>query len=211
MASRRARVVAVCVLFVGVLSTGCKRANGRPPEGATVPIEAPTTTTEAATATTLSYEVPAVIDEAYVERVMAALDQVLGDAIRVLGKNRKITEEFLHHLTAIYTEDEFELHLGVFVEEGRQDGFASRTPTVGNPRTDVLRLLEATARCILAEVHRDYSATVTGEALPSAKSFVSLVPKSAGRDHRQLNPTPWAMAFDREFSGEPEPEDWCPD
>src|SRR5687767_16003456 len=67
--------------------------------------------------TTVDYSVPEVVDVAYVEKVMDALDHVYGDAIRTLARERTITEDFLSRLAAIYTPSEFGLVQDIWVKD----------------------------------------------------------------------------------------------
>ena len=51
------------------------------------------------------YAVPAVIDEAYVNRVLAALDQAVGDVVRMVIRTKVLSPEAIERLQAIYVGD----------------------------------------------------------------------------------------------------------
>lgn len=146
----------------------------------------------ASTTTSADYSVPEVIDVAYVEKVMAALDHVYGDAIRTLAKERQITKEFLDHLAAIYTPSEFELAQDIWVKD-LAEGLKGIRSKPGDPRTKVQRVLRAEAGCVIAAVDRDFSETRETPDQPTPQEFIALTPIAEERHH---NPTPWLIAFD---------------
>src|SRR5919109_5443591 len=86
--------------------------------------------------TTADYSVPETIDVAYVDRVMAALDHVYGDAIRTLATERTITEEFLDRLAAIYTPSEFDTAQDAWVTDVAS-GLKGLRDQPGDPTTTV--------------------------------------------------------------------------
>ncbi|HEX2039300.1 MAG TPA: hypothetical protein VHF47_06165 [Acidimicrobiales bacterium] len=143
---------------------------------------------------------PAVIDVAYVEKVMAALDHVYGDAIRILARERQITKEFLEHLVAIYTEREFEVAQRAWVEDVAK-GLPGLVGAPENPRTGIRHALLLTEACILVAVDRDFSGSRSSPPSTPQK-FIGLTPKQPARDPRNLNPTPWSISFDG-FVAEP--------
>ena len=71
----------------------------------------PTATVPQGTTTTNPYAIPPVIDEAYVNRVLAAFDQVIGDAVRLVVKNRQLDEDVFYRLKAVSTGNAFQLKL----------------------------------------------------------------------------------------------------
>lgn len=172
-----------------------------------MPTEAPTSSTT--TTTAVSYEVPAVIDAAYVEKVMAALDHVLGDAIRLMVRERGLSETFLDHLAAIYTEKELEFHQGLWAESFRQT-LDERPPVPGDPLTRVQRVLRADRECVVVAVDRSFAATLTvPERKPPQQRYIALVPAVREQDRRGLNPTPWMMSFDGWMQDGGEPDAPC--
>lgn len=188
--------VAVAMAVAGACSDGRESQPGAtvPPGGDGAATSAPATTLPAQ-----SYEVPEVIDEAYVQKVVSAYDQVLGDAIRILVRDQGVSEDFLEHLLAIYTEPEFESQQRGWLEAVAQDDLRSRPESPGDPLTRVIKLERADSKCITVEVDRDFRPTLKPGVVPAESAeadYVVLVRKKPGRDPSKQNPTPWVMAFD---------------
>lgn len=161
----------------------------------------------ATSSTSVDYSVPAVIDVAYVEKVMAALDHVYGDAIRILAKERQISKEFLEHLAAIYTPDQFEFTQGIWVRDV-SSGLSGLRRDPGDPKTHVQELMRAERACIVVRVDRDFSPINEPADKATPQEYVALVPAS---NEHPLNPTPWILSFDG-FVATPEgavPEQPC--
>jgi hypothetical protein len=196
---RVARVGLVAALLLGA----CNGGDGKSDD--TLPPRPSTTATTAP-----DYSVPAVIDVAYVEKVMAALDRVYGDGIRILARERKITQEFLEHLLAIYAPAEFEIAERAWVTDASR-GFPGLKEQPGNPSTKVIRPIQLDMSCVVAAVDRSFSESRSTTTTAAPQRFVALVPKPPARDPRSLNPTPWVIAFDG-FVSSPagaEPETPC--
>jgi hypothetical protein len=194
MLGRRGRTGLWLLAVVAVLTSACfGRANDDGVVGPTVPPGSSTTTT------VLSYDIPPVVDLAYVQRVVSAYDHALGDAIRVLVRDRSLSDEFLKYLVGLYTPAEFEFQQKLWTDSVAQ-GRLDRTPArPGDPKTAVLRTERADESCIVARVDRDLTATLNpGEppARPAHDHYMVLVRKDVSRDPLQVNPTPWAVAFD---------------
>ena len=182
---RGARVFLVAALLLGACNGG-----GGGGDGTTLPPRVSTTAS-----TVPDYSVPAVIDVAYVEKVMAALDHVYGDAIRILARERKITQEFLEHLIAIYGEAQFDRSQAIWVRDVSA-GLPGLSARPGDPSTTVQEVTSKDPRCVVIRVDRDFSATHQGSDNPSPQEFIALSSKPTDRDPRSLNPTPWVMTFD---------------
>ena len=191
----------VSLCMAAVLLAGCDGNGGRT-EG-TLPPEETTTSS-----TAVSYEVPAVIDAAYVSRVMAALDHVYGDAVRHLAKTRHADEEFLKYLVAIYTDRFFRLAQDAWVKDEAR-GFPRLASSPGDPVTTVQDLVRADPGCVVFAAGRDFAPTTSGPPDPTPQRYVGLVPIPPGRDAGRLNPTPWAMSYDGFTSTGSVPEDPC--
>lgn len=197
---RGAGVLLVAVLVAG----GCNGDGGGASVDDTLPPPVETTTT-----TVADYSVPAVIDAAYVEKVMAALDRVYGDAIRTLATERQITEQFLSRLAAIYGDKQFDLAQRAWVRDVA-DGLDDLRSPPGNPMTVVQRAVRLDADCMVAAVERTFRAA-RDPVTSTPQKYIALVPKPEGRDPGSLNPTPWMMSYDG-FVAEPagaEPESPC--
>lgn len=119
----RRPVLAVIALLV---LAACR--DGKADEPRTTVPTAPSTTTT----TAVSYEVPATIDIPYIEKVMAALDRVDGEAARRAAAQRQLDEEFLNYYAAIYTSEYFDLVKQAWYEiAGR--GFEDLVADPGDP------------------------------------------------------------------------------
>ena len=157
--------------------------------GATVGTAAPTTTT------TNPYAVPAVIDAAYVNRVLAGLDAVFGDAFRLLVSRRKVEIEILDRFTAVYGDRELlNLQLKV-VQDNIMFDAAKLPPVPGDKHTTVDTVISSSSACIFASVDRDYSAFV-GKPSPVGREWVALRPLSVGVDPNGYNGTNWAYVYE---------------
>lgn len=112
--ARRTAIPAVLAALALLASTACsdggadKGSAGANPTLATDPPRTNPTlaTVPAPTTTTNPYAVPAVIDAAYVTKVTAALDKVLGDAIRSMVAAGTITTDGYDRLRAIFGSTE---------------------------------------------------------------------------------------------------------
>lgn len=181
---RLARLLLAAVALLGACSggDGGRTDDTLPPRGSST------------TSTTVDYSVPAVIDVAYVEKVMEALDHVYGDAIRILAREREITKDFLEHLAAIYGDRFFELAQRAWVRE-----VADELPTLAehprDPTTEITELVQATPECVVARVFRDFGPTRKTPPKPTPQRFIALIPQR-DRDVSRLNPTPWIMSYD---------------
>ncbi|MGH9285366.1 MAG: hypothetical protein ACRD0M_06795 [Acidimicrobiales bacterium] len=168
------------------------------PTGATVGTEPAVATTATATATTVpSYDVPEVIDLAYVQRVASAFDRVRGDAIRVLVRDQRPSKEFLDRLLGMYADAAFQFRLQVWAESLVQGDLDDRPANPGDPVTTVISLVEASETCVIARADRDLRPTLTVDPEETPQDdYIVLVRKKPGRDPRSVNPTPWVMSFD---------------
>ncbi len=186
----RRTVQGVAILLLVALAA-CKSSDGadRGSAASTVATEpAPTTTTN-------PYAVPAVIDEAYVNRVLAGLDAAMGDATRLIIRTRTITQEAYDRLKALYANNQLlQLVLDALQDEMRS-GFVDYKPNPGNKLTTVNQILTATPQCIFVRVHRDYSAVAVDPTAVNPQ-WVSLKPLERERDPKKYNPTPWGVVYD---------------
>jgi len=177
-------------LAVALLAGACAGGKGGHGSADTLPAPAPTTTT-----TAVSYAVPAEIDAVYVARVMQALDHVYGDAIRIMARDRAVTEPFLKHLLAIYTPRQFEVAQEIWVKD-LASGLNGLAPSPGDPITTVQSVVSSESACVLAAVAKDFQPTRSIPVKASPQRYVALIPKLDERDPEHLNPTPWTISFD---------------
>ncbi|MEA2902439.1 MAG: hypothetical protein QOH36_2326 [Actinomycetota bacterium] len=167
----------------------------------------PTATVPPGTTTTNPYAVPEVIDEAYVNRVLAGLDQRVGDITRLVIESRALSPEALDQLRTIYVGDSLELSIKGFQGDVRADFAGYRQPP-GNKTTTVTELITARPTCIFAKVHKDFSAVGVDPDPSLATQWVALVPSDTVLDPSGYNPTRWVFTYDgfrRDLSAPPDP------
>ena len=156
-----------------------------------------------ATTTTGRYDVPEVIDEAYVNRVLAGLNAVEGDVLRITMERRAYTDEADRRLRAIYEEDdEFDFAVDAYTLEVIE-GFPGVRPDPGDVAVSVVELVATAPSCILAEVTYDTSETALDPEVVPSGNWVVLVPSSQANDPYRLNATGWAYAYNRTSSAPP--------
>jgi hypothetical protein len=189
------------VVLLLVLLAACSKGGG----GAT----APTTvrTLPSTTTTTAPFAIPAVIDEAYVERVLNALNKIEGDAARVIVREQAVVPEAAAILRAVYLRAELNDQLRLWNDAIEKGLDALRDPP-GDRRTAVHRVLSARPECIFVEVRDDYSAVLDAPQ-PPAPNFFALAPRSAEQDAAARNPTPWMISLDQVSSDGAPPVNPC--
>jgi len=148
-----------------------------------------------------AFAVPATIDVAYVDRVIAALDAVQGDVVRRIVETGAFAPADLIPLRAVFLDPELRAQTQGFADLVTSVGRLRKPP--GDNRSTVVRLLTARPDCIYAETTVDVSATVV-DPPPPFPSFVALRPSRPGDDPQDLNPTPYAIAAEH-----PEARDPC--
>jgi hypothetical protein len=168
----------------------------------------PTATVPQATTTTNPFAVPSVIDEAYVNRVLAGLDEVKGDAVRLAVSAATITPEAMERLTAIYASDKF-LQLSIDLLNGdltpqRLENFG---PTPGDSISTVTGLISVSDSCIFAAIDRDYSHVTAASVGGTRNQWIAL--QRASSTPNRVNPTGWAYLYDGFEPGRNQPEDPC--
>lgn len=198
-AIRAALATALLTALVACSSPSADRASS---SGPTVPTEPATTTT------TDPYAVPAVIDVAYVNRVLAGLDAITGDVVRLVVQTRTIPREAYDRLRAIYTDDHWlQADIDSFQADLRS-GLAGYRQQPGNAITTVTRLMTVVSKCIFARVNRDYSAVGTNSSATDTQ-WIALKPLDQARDPQGYNKTSWALAYNGATPTQSQPPDPC--
>lgn len=169
----------------------------------TLPPEPKTTTT-----TGVSYDVPATIDQAYVQKVMQALDHVYGDAIRELKQTGQLDAKFQTLMLSIYTQHFYGLTTQAWAKEAAAN-LASVAATPGDPVTTVDRVIRADRECVFFAVTRNLQPLHSTPVEKTPPRYIALVPKPAGAAGLTANPTPWAMSFDGFRTDGLEPTEPC--
>lgn len=197
-------VAAAACASVLMAAGGCSSPTPVAGSGATVPTEPERTTT------TRPYAVPAVIDAAYVDRVLAGIDAVMGDVVRMTMANKAIVPEAYDRLKAVYADshglmqDQIDL-----LQSQTRRGFPGSRPQPGNTATTVTHLVAATPSCIFARAKRDFSAVSTSPSSVLDPLWLSLRPADPARDPAGYNQTRWAVTFEQVFFDRSEPKNQC--
>ena len=199
---RRTAIPAV-LATLALLASACGNGGGsKGSAGAnpTLATEPPRTTPTMATlppasTTTNPYAVPAVIDAAYVNKVLAVLDAVLGDVARTVLTAKTIPPDAYDRLKAIYgTNELLQLTLDSIQADIRR-GFSGYKSNPGNRASAVEHIVSAGPRCIYVRVQRDYSAISPNPSTVNPQ-WVGLRSADPTRDPSGHNPTPWMMIYD---------------
>lgn len=187
------------LLAAGLVLGACSDSDQSDVPTATVPVAPPTTVAPD------PFAVPAIIDEAYVNRVLAALDAPIGDVLRLVVEERSVTPEAIEQLKAIYVNPEL-LALSIrSFEEDLRTGFAGYRLPPGDRTTTVKRLLSGRPDCLFVEVQRDYS-TVATEPVEARSEWIAMRPQS-----RSINVTGWGLIYDGFTPDLDAPSDPCID
>lgn len=197
----------VTALLVGVLAVaGC---SGRVDDAARGPTA--TVRNEPATTTTSVVpvdQVPGVIDVAYVQRVIDALDQVEGDAVRALVAAKAPDGEFHDGIRAIYLDPQFDR---VQASYGRSvaQGMVELRADPGDPVTSIDRLIKTTGDCVFAAVTRNFGALLKEPPTVHKPGYIGFGLKQPERDPARRNPTAWMIGFDGTTASGKEPRNPC--
>lgn len=206
-------VVATLALLASACSGGTaeKGSAGANPTLATDPPRTNPTlaTLPPATTTTNPYAVPAVIDAAYVNRVLAGLDAIRGDVTRTIVSTKTIPRDAYDRMRAMYGTDEWlQLRIDSFQSDMRR-AFAGYSPVPGNQVTTITQLISTSSTCIFARATRDYSAVGPGASATSDRNWVGLKPLDPRRDPHGYNVTSWAFVYDGFPEDRTQPPDPC--
>jgi hypothetical protein len=161
------------------------------------------------TTTTNPYAVPAVIDAAYVNRVLAGLDAAIGDVTRLVLRTRTIPPEAYDRLKALYADPvDLQVSIDGFQKDIRENfGFYRTDP--GNEVTLVSELITAHPDCIFTRVRRDYTPVGVSPSASLEVQWVGLKPLDRSRDPNGFNPTPWEFVYDGFPPNHAEPKNPC--
>jgi hypothetical protein len=176
-------LVAVLVLMAAAF-VGCKTSSE--PLG-------PTATLPVGTTTTNPYAVPAVIDEPYVNKVLAGLDQAVGDVTRIVVSMETVPPEALDRLRALYVGEHRQIQFDLFAS-AVDEGLTNYRQPPGNRKTAVSELLAVSPACLFAKVARDYSEVAIEAGEGFSTQWVVLVP--ADGNGKPYNPTGWVFVYD---------------
>ncbi len=196
------------MLAVALLTAlvGCNPSSAD--RGAAIPTATVRTEPEPTT-TTNPYAVPAVIDVAYVNRVLAGLDAVNGDVVRLAYRTRTIPLEALDRLKSIYAT---QLMLQFAIDGLQLDmsyGFKNYRVGSGNRVSTVTQLITVQPNCVFAQVHRDFSATSTDTSAGVNPQWIAILRLDPLRDPNHFNATQWSFGYDGFAPGGARPPNPC--
>lgn len=186
---------------VTLLGTAC--AGGDDPSSGQATVPKATTSTSTAD----PWAVPDPIDAAYVERVLAELDRIDGDAARLIVTAGELTPPAVARMRAIYGTDELNFQLEVWGELVAKKFAGVKIPP-GQRRTVVVNVLAADASCVFAETRSDFSETASSAPPPSV-AFVTLKRVDESHDEGHLNLTLWRIEATRVPQGDHTPVNRC--
>lgn len=203
MGARAAIRTGVAALLL-TASAGCSPSVAdRAGPSATVGTEPPRTTT------TNPYAVPAVIDVAYVNRVLAGLDAAVGDVLRIVIRTNTLPQESYDRLKALYADPVFmQIKIDGYQRDIRES-FKSYKTNPGNKTSTVSRLISAQPTCVFVQVKRDYTSVGISPIVDLDIQWVGLKLLDPARDPNRYNPTPWAYIYDGFPSDRSQPPDPC--
>ena len=157
--------------------------------------------------------VPATIDIAYVQKVMDALDHVLGDAIRVFVANKGPNQQFIDLLSAVYAGPQYDhevANYGRLAAEWQSGSTSPIRENPGDPVTRVESLVDSSRTCVVALVDRSFAAVFSSPPTPGTTSAViQLAPLKHERDRGQHNATAWELTGDGVRSQTSVPDQPC--
>jgi hypothetical protein len=153
--------------------------------------------------------VPPSIDTAYADAVLADLNHVYGNAVRLLKATHTLPPSAVADLRAIYNDPLYNTELRLFSEALYVD-FDTGRDHPGDPVSTVRRLITGTPTCIFVEVVTSLAAVVKTNESPAASEYEMLQPKQAGTDPAGLNTTPWAFSYDTTYKQPTTVASLCP-
>ncbi len=185
-------------LLLLLLATGCRSASSGGGATTTSLLPAPTTTTLLQPTTTAapSFEVPAVIDLPYVQRVLETIYHLDGEAVRHVYAKKVPDAELNERLEAIFGDPalaEAKRVLG----ENAAEGFVVFANPPGDAKVRAIEIIQATTKCMVIRADLDYGPQFKESRPPQPQAVIQL-----GRaEVLPLNPTGWGVVF----AGQPEP------
>src|SRR5579875_2907419 len=138
--------------------------------------------------------VPAVITVNYVNRVLAQLNVIYSDALRISLTTKQITPQVKTDLRAIYANPLYQEELAGFKLQ------LEHYPTdlrkhIGNRITTVVRLISASPTCIFIATQENFAEILTHPGENFGSEYYSLIRKAPNNDPLHLNRTPWQFGF----------------
>lgn len=195
-------------IAVGLAGGACSDG-GTSTADPTVPTAAPTTSSSAPATPDVSV-IPATIDEPYLNAVLAALDEIDGQATRIIKSTRSFAKEAAALLNAIYSDEALGAESEVwFLSIAQDPELTGIREQPGHRRSEVDRIIASSPTCIWTAVRRDYSATDVNPG-PVRIDYLALQPLDRSNDPTGKNPTAWMIIRDSHLQDGSEPTNPCP-
>lgn len=179
-----------------VAAAACSSPSHRADPPATL---SPAPTTTAAPAGPNPDVVPTVITPAYVDAVFKVLNHINGDAVRELERSHSLDSAVLADLKAIYGGPLLSIEKQVFQAGLAEDTSNLRHP-IGDRITTVLSLISSNGQCVFVETRSNLSAVEIRPTAEPASEYWALKPKAANQDPHGINPTPWSLDYNQDFT-----------
>lgn len=147
----------VLLLVVAAVLAACTRGTDEQPPSPepTVPPSTVTLPAESTTTTVAGFEVPAVVDVPYVQRVVDEIYRLEGEAARYIYARKLPDAEFNARIEAIFGEPALEETKKLY-GRGAASGFDTFADPPGNPKVKVRSVVQATPSCILVRADLDF-------------------------------------------------------
>ncbi|MBA3281297.1 MAG: hypothetical protein H0U29_03625 [Acidimicrobiia bacterium] len=180
------------VLLLLLVVAGCRGASDGGGAGSTTsePQMAGTTTTLESTTTTsaTSFEVPAVIDLPYVQRVLKTIYHLDGEATRHVYAKKIPDAELYERLEAIFGEPLLTQAKRI-LGEAAYDGFVRFADPPGDAFVRAVDILQATPTCMVILADLDYRPQYREARPPQPQAIIRL----RRADVLPYNPTGWGV------------------
>ena len=176
-------------LCVGLVVLAACSSGSKPGGSASVPAAA---ATAASTTTADPWAVPSTITPAYLDRVLAELNHIDGNAFRDARAHNAVTPTYL--------ADERTIRAGPHEVQLREDlvnkdisiHWSGVAAVPGDREMTVISVLSAPRPCVFAEVNVDFSPITVGPPQTYPPWYIALIPMAANN----MNATHWALADD---------------
>ncbi len=171
-------------LCAATVVAACAGGAVHPRGAATVPTVPPTTGDP--------WAVPSTIDAAYIDRVLAFLDHMQGEALRSVRQSNSLTSRY-QTIEAAIRADAHEIRLqDALQRQNIAAGWPNISAVPGDRYSQVQRILQSGPTCIVAAVNEDFSRLTVAKPVPYPQWYVGLLHS----DQSMVNPTHWAISYD---------------
>jgi hypothetical protein len=135
-----------------------------------------------------------VITAAYVNAVLAVLNHIYGNATRSLRASHTVTAQTKEDLRAIFNDPLYSEQIQA-ATLSLKGSINNVRPDAGDGTTVVTRLIAATPKCVFVETRTNLGAVLVHPTPSAASEYYKLALKESSGDPLDLNPTPWAFAY----------------